>query len=126
MSAQNEKEVKLSGSASMSDGTRRHLTHEECAALLAAADAAKAARASAMPTEQDALRIMWEAYRRLHELGWREAMYCPKDGTPFQVIEAGSTGIFHCHYHGSWPNGWWISEAGDLWPSHPILWRPIP
>ena len=102
------------------------ISREEAQRLLAAADAAKAARAEAMPTEQDALRLMTDAYRRLHELGWREAMYCPKNGAPFQVIEAGSSGIHDCHYHGEWPNGWWIASAGDLWPSHPVLWRPIP
>lgn len=44
--------------------------------------------------------------------GWREASYCPKDGTHFQAIEAGSTGIHDANYTGEWPNGsWWITEA---------------
>ena len=88
-------------------------------------DAVKDARAELMPTEQDAIKVMWEGFQRLRELGWREAMYCPKDGSEFDVIEPGSTGIHRCHYSGEWPDGyWWIAEAGDLWPSHPILYRP--
>jgi hypothetical protein len=84
-------------------------------------------REGAMPDDAAALTILFEAYQRLKSLGWREAIYCPKDGTPFQAIEAGSTGIHTCHYDGDWPTGhWWISNAGDLWPSHPILFRPFP
>jgi hypothetical protein len=87
--------------------------------------AVKDARAALAPTEQDAIRLMWQGYQRLRELGWREAMYCPKDGTEFDAIEAGSTGIHACHYQGEWASGsWWISDGGDLWPAHPILYRP--
>lgn len=67
---------------------------------------------------------MFVAYDRLRLLGWREAIYCPKDGTVFEAIEAGSTGVHDCHYQGEWPNGsWWIHAAGDLYPSFPILFR---
>jgi hypothetical protein len=80
-----------------------------------------------MPTEKEALRAMFNAYQRMRELGWREAIYCPKDGTPFQVVEAGSTGIHECSYSGEWPKGtWWIHADGDVWPSHPILYRDYP
>ena len=92
--------------------------------LLAEVEANKAARAKAMPTEKDALTVMFSAYQRLKELGFNEACYCPKDGTLFDAIEAGSAGIHTCHYDGEWPKGhWWIHDAGDLWPSNPILWR---
>lgn len=85
------------------------------------------ARAEIMPTEQDALSRMFECYKRLKELGWNEAMYCPKDGTVFYAIEAGSTGIHESHYDGEWPNGmWWIHNKGDLWPSRPILFKLKP
>lgn len=92
-----------------------------------AADVSKAKRAEDMPSEQDALNVMWGAFQRLRELGWREAMYCPKDGSSFLVIEAGSTGTFECHYDGKWPTGtWWIYDSGDQWPSRPILFKPKP
>jgi len=55
-------------------------------------------------------------------------IYCPKDGTTFNVLEAGSTGIFVAHYEGEWPTGsWWIhdEEYGDLSPSRPILFKPL-
>lgn len=81
-------------------------------------------RAVDMPTEQDAINAMWQAYQRLKELGWREAIYCPKDGTVFDAIEAGSTGIHPCHYEGDWPKGfWWLHEANDLWPGRPVLFK---
>jgi hypothetical protein len=102
------------------------LTKEGAEQLLNAAKKQQQWRADMMPSIDDALSMMTQAYHRLKELGWREAMYCPKDGSTFEVIECGSTGIFNCHYNGKWPNGWWISEDGDLWPSHPVLWRPTP
>jgi hypothetical protein len=95
--------------------------------LLSAIDRSNQRLAQAMETEQDALRVMFAAWERLRQLGWNDAIYCPKDGSSFHVIEAGSTGIHTAHYEGKWPDGsWWVSEAGNLWPSRPILWRPIP
>ena len=90
------------------------------------AETAKAERAEAMPTVQDAIDAMQEAYQRLKDLGWRDAIYCPKDRKLFEAIEAGSTGVFKCHYDGDWPKGsWWIHEAVDLWPGRPILFREL-
>lgn len=87
-------------------------------------ESAKARRAEQMPTEYDCMRVMLEAYSRLKELGWNDTVYCPKDGTVFDAIEVGSTGIHKCHYEGKWPDGsWWTHDAGDLWPSRPILFR---
>ncbi|MEE8274985.1 MAG: hypothetical protein V3R88_09970 [Alphaproteobacteria bacterium] len=92
--------------------------------MLAMIERAKSKRAEAMPDEQAAIDQMFEAYQRLNELGWNAAIYCPKNGTIFDAIEAGSTGIHKCHYHGEWPTGsWWVHAAGDLWPSRPCLWR---
>ncbi len=71
-----------------------------------------------------AIERMFSAYQELKRLGWNDAIYCPKDGTWFDAIEAGSTGIHNCRYEGEWPKGsWWIADAGDLWPSRPILFR---
>lgn len=100
------------------------LTRAEANALLAEAERQQAQRATEMPTDKEAIHALWGAHQRLKELGWREAEYCPKDGSVFDVIEAGSTGIHDCHYEGQWPNGtWWIHADGDLWPSRPILFR---
>jgi hypothetical protein len=100
------------------------LTRTDADAIIESARRAEQERAEKMPTEQDAIRAMWSAFERLRELGWKEAMYCPKDGTEFDAIEAGSTGIHSCVYHGEWPTGsYWIQADGDLWPSNPILFR---
>lgn len=100
------------------------LTRAESEAIIEAIDAECAKRAADMPDEQAAISVMFQSWLRLRELGWREAMYCPKDGRSFKVIEPGSTGIFDCHYHGEWPTGsYWVSDAHDLWPSHPVLFK---
>lgn len=101
---------------------RDAITFEE---VWAAAEEQKAVRAALMPTEQDAINRMQECYLRLKELGWNDAIYCPKDGSEFDVVESGSTGVFKCVYDGEWPDGgWWVIDAGDMWPSRPILYRP--
>lgn len=85
------------------------------------------ARAKEMKTEKDAISVMFSAWQRLHDLGWRDACYCPKDGSTFYIIEPGSTGIHVAHYQGEWPKGtWWIHADNDLCPSRPILFKPIP
>lgn len=100
------------------------LTRAEADALWDAAETAKAERASRMPDEQAAIRALFDAWLRLKELGWREAIYCPKDGSPFDAIEVGSTGIHECVYRGEWPQGgWWILDENDEWPSRPVLFR---
>lgn len=103
------------------------LTRAEGDAIWAACEAEKEKRAKDMPDEKAALKVMHEAYIRLRELGWHEASYCPKDGSMFNAIEAGSTGIFRCNYLGEWPKGsWWIYDEGDIWPSRPILFKLDP
>jgi hypothetical protein len=102
----------------------KHVTQKEFDEIIAASDAAKAARAEKMPDENAALAQMFEAWQRLKELGWNNAMYCPKDGTMFSAIEAGSTGVHEANYVGEWPNGTYYLYDGDVWPSDPILWRP--
>ena len=73
------------------------------------------------------LEQQFDAYQGLKACGWKEIVYCPKDGSRFLSIEAGSTGVFPCYYQGEWPNGrWWTEAHGDLWPSSPILWKPMP
>jgi hypothetical protein len=89
------------------------LTRAEANALWEGAQRSKEDRAARMPDEQAAIRALWDAHQRLKELGWKEPMYCPKDGTHFNIIELGSTGIFEGSYRGEWPNGSW-----DSWDEH--------
>lgn len=110
-------------------GGYRHepLRKSEADALWAKCEADKAKRAQVMPDEESARRMLWDAQERLKELGWKEAMYCPKDGQMFEVIEPGSTGVHKCNYDGEWPTGsYWVHSEGGLWPSRPLLFRPLP
>ena len=73
------------------------------------------------------LEQMHDAMQGLKACGWREIEYCPKDGTRFLAICAGSTGVHPHYYSGEWPKGsWWAEASGDLWPSRPALWKPMP
>lgn len=83
--------------------------------------AAKKRRAEQMPSAHDVLRVMMQCYSRLRELGRTEAMYCPKDGSAFDAIEFGSTGIHECRYEGEWPTGSYHIYDGDVWPSRPVM-----
>jgi hypothetical protein len=97
------------------------------AKILKAEKAAKKRRAQQMPTAQAAINTLFLAWLRLKELGWREAMWCPKDGSQFLAVEAGSTGIHNCHYQGKWPDGtYWVLGEEESFPSHPILFKPSP
>jgi hypothetical protein len=100
------------------------------AKLLATIDKAREKRAVQMPDEHSALQVLFIAWLRLRDLGWKEACYCPKDGTPFKIIQAGSTGIFDAHYSGQWPDGYIVSFDGQevycSRPGGPILFKSIP
>lgn len=98
----------------------------EFADLEAAIAREKAALAAKLPTDQDAIAQINEAVRRLQDLGWKDPVHCPKDGSTFDGIEVGSTGIHPYLYLGTWPDGaFWLQADGDLWPSRPILGRPV-
>jgi len=100
------------------------LLQSEADELMARIDANEKRRKELMPDEAAAINLMFDAYQRLKELGWNDAQYCPKDGSTFDSIEVGSTGIHRSHYSGVWPNGvWYTYDRGDLWPAHPILYR---
>jgi len=118
---------KYFGHLTLQDGSHVPLTEAEAKQIWEETQRRLAERAAKLPDEKTAIRAMFEAFDRLRELGWREAIYCPKDGSAFEVIEPGSTGVFRCHYEGEWPKGsWWIEDDGDLYPSHPILFRLYP
>jgi len=78
-------------------------------------------RAEQMPTEQDAIRMLHSAYLRLKELGWKEGVYAPEDGSYFSAIEIESKGIHKCAYL----NASWCTFDGDVWPSStpPLMFR---
>jgi hypothetical protein len=94
------------------------LTAEEAQALYVAAMRERDERAARLPDEISALRAMFDAYTRLQELGWREAIYAPL-AFPLELIEVGSTGV-HRGYRDE--IGFWIDD-GDTWPSRPCLFR---
>jgi hypothetical protein len=81
-------------------------------------------RAPHEPTaeERELLGAMFQAFRKLERLGWRESMYAPRDHSTFLAIEAGSTGIHECQCD---RDGKFWAYYGDVWPSHPILWKPL-
>jgi hypothetical protein len=119
----------FSGSYAHISGYRIAMDEEMAAHLFLGAEKAKEDRAARMPDEKAARTLMFDAFVRLRELGWNDIIYCPKDGTRFEVIEAGSTGVFSCHYEGEWPNGhFMVSDGQDIYPSStgPIMFRLYP
>lgn len=100
------------------------LTEEQKQALWDSAMKAKAERAVRLPDEAACLRALMDGFSRLKELGWRDAVYAPTDGTPLVLIEAGSTGI-HQGYRDD-ERRFWIEGDSDIWPSRPILFRVPP
>jgi len=117
MKQQNE----IVGHKTFADGEGfRHepLTRSEANVLLAAVNKAKRERAKRMPDEKAAVVALFDAWLRLHELGWNDGIYCPKDGSHFQAITLGSTGIFDCVCEGEWPDcTWTIFDDRDAYPS---------
>jgi len=115
---------KIVGHKTMKDGSHLPLYEDEAERIMGQIRKADKKRKKLMPTEQDAIKLMNQAYIRLKEFGWKDAIYCPKDGSAFDVIENGSTGVHNCHYEGEWPSGyWWVSDGRDLYPSRPCLFR---
>lgn len=80
--------------------------------------------------EEKLLRQMLDAREGLKSFGWRDGQYAPKDGTRFLSIEAGGTGVFPCYWQPNKysPTGgyFWAEAHGDLWPTTPTLWKPMP
>ena len=99
---------------------------EKLATLLNEVEEQQTTRAMAMPTEESAMKAMYQAYQRLKELGWKDSMYCPKYGERSMYLVCGCTQTAPGAYHGEWPTGcWFLEDAGDLWPSMPVLFREI-
>lgn len=102
------------------------LFSNEAEEIFAKIEANKKRCADLMPDEESAIRMMFDAAQRLKEFGWRDAVYCPKNGTLFNVLEINSTGIHKATYEGEWPKGgFWVHDRGDMFPSRPALYRDI-
>lgn len=70
--------------------------------------------------EAEAIRLLQRIQLRLKELGWRDAMYAPKDGSTFDCIEVGCTAVLtNCTRD---EIGFWHHDT-DTWPMCPILFR---
>ena len=98
-------------------------------AILASVEAMRDHRARLMPTEQDAIRSMFQAWQRLKELGWRDGRNMPTTGERFAGIQNGSTGIHAMtaeRGEGPFVPTTWTTYDGDIWPSSvpPALYRP--
>lgn len=103
------------------------LTRGEADAMWESAEKAKAERNARMPDEQSAIKALFDAWYRLKDFNWNDPSYCPKDGSRFNILELGSTGIHTGYYQGEWPKGsWWVEDAYDLYPSHPALFKLFP
>ena len=92
--------------------------------LWAESEGQRRTRAADMPTEQRAIRHLFDAWYRLKELGWREAMYAPRDRTWCEFIECGSTGVYkgYCDEEGRI----WLVDDQDTWPSNAVLFKQVP
>lgn len=99
-------------------------TAEQANAIFAALKERDEDRAKRLPDHRAALDQASVARERLKTLGWRDGVHCPKDGTPFALIEWGSTGV-HCgHYIGEWPDG--HIYCGDfLIEPKAVMFKPI-
>ena len=92
--------------------------------ILAECEEREKERETSMPTVEAAIEQFHQSFTRLKELGFEEIIYAPKDGSTFDAIEPGSTGIHECFYSGKWPDGsFWAWADGDQCPSHAVLFR---
>jgi hypothetical protein len=99
-----------------------YATEEQAAALLRAFDERDELDRERMPDTMDALAVICRAKERLRKLGWREGIYCPKDGRAFDVVQFGSSGIFEGFYSGEWPSGHIIAADCAMRPEG-VMWR---
>lgn len=108
----------------MMNGTTQPLRESEADAIWEAIEADEKRRLVDMPTSRSALSAMCSARTRLKDLGWRDGIYCPKDGSAFAVCEVGSTGMWKGFYQGKWPDGHIICADCANRPEG-MFWKPI-
>jgi hypothetical protein len=103
------------------------LSEIESEKLVALIDARDKWRQEVMPDERTAILMMFEAWQRLMELGWKNAKYAPADGRPLELLEIGSTGIHKGFRETNKPSPFPVKRFyildGDAWPSDPVLYR---
>ena len=77
--------------------------------------------------ERAALQQHFAAIETLKSLGWRTMDTAPTDGTTILLVEPHSTGIFRGRMldAGAAGGAWFAEDTGDLWPSDPMLWKPV-
>lgn len=86
-----------------------------------------AERAERLSWATEEMSTITRAYTALREKGWKPIMYCPKDGSLFLAWQPSMPTPYRCKYEGTWPDGrWWAVMDGDMWPDHPVLWKPLP
>lgn len=114
------------------DGSFRHepLRRSEADAIMESVHKADEKRKADYPDERAAINAIFQAYERLRELGWREAMYMPPDGSVHQALEMGSTGIHRCYCtyrkQGDQLSGRWYWTPDDgICPMSPYLFKKI-
>lgn len=66
-------------------------------------------------TQQTYISNLTDSYHKLIDLGWRDIVYCPKNGQLFDVLLLGDPIIRSCFYWGRWPHGEWV------FPDYPDL-----
>jgi len=124
MPAKKSPTTTLRGSATTIDGERVSLSETTVKEILRQIDREKSNLERDMPTTKDAINAMQMAKTRLDDLGWRPAIYCPKDGSEFAIIKFGSSGIFQGCYIGEWPTGHIYTPMGSQNPSA-SLFKPL-
>ena len=86
------------GHKTMSDGSHVALSADEAKALWERIENEKNERASKLPDSLACLSAISQAKNRMRELGWREGVYCPRNGETFAVSQIGSTGMWSGHW----------------------------
>ena len=112
------------GHATTVSGKHIPLTESDARALLEATEKQAAARRERIPDTASALRLICDAKEILREQGWSDAIYCPKDGSLFAVVEWGSSGIFESFYMGEWPSGH-LYVCDYLCHPSGLMWKAI-
>jgi hypothetical protein len=114
---------KYHGHMTLADGSHVPLTEDEAKAIWQSAVDAKADLAARLPTEEDCLRAMCDAKQRLRDLGWSDATYAPQ-GEELDIAEFGCSAVLKARRDDQ--RRFWVLEAGDIWPSSPVMYRRPP
>lgn len=87
-----------------------------------------------LPEQEDCIKAVAEAHKRLEDLGWQNPFNAPQDGTPFQAYVSGYVEVCgYVTYEGTFPHGKFIhhadGECGEYHQSHeikPMFIRDMP